>query len=152
MPDLLAGTVVKAEDTPRTKSARGDSSFTATITGFGVGTTSGTYEEGAVVIVAPTTGRIKIHTAARMTNSSTGGTLVAPEIRAGDVIGSGTAVQTIGDGHGVSHYGASFARCGAATFVEGLTPGASYNVRLLHRASANTATIALRELIVEPAT
>jgi hypothetical protein len=41
---------------------------------------------------------------------------------------------------------------GATTFVNGLTPGASYNVRLLHRVSANTGTIALRELIVEPAT
>lgn len=152
MPDLLAGTTVKALDTPPTVSARGDSSFTATNTSFDVTTTGGTYEEVGVVIVAPTSGRVKIHTSARLLNSSTGGTLVSPQIRTGDVIGGGTEVQSVGDGHGVSHYGNSFARLGATTLVDGLTPGESYNVRLLHRASANTATIALRELIVEPAT
>jgi hypothetical protein len=152
MPDLLAGTTVKALDTPPTVSARGDSQFTATNTLFDVLTTTGTYEEVGVPFVAPTSGRVKIHTAARLLNSSTGGTLVSPQIRTGATIGEGAEVQAVGDGHGVSHYGASFARMGATTFVNGLTPGASYNVRLLHRVSANTGTIALRELIVEPAT
>lgn len=153
MGDLLAGTTVMGLDTPPTKSDRGDSSFTATNTVFGTSSTGGTYEEVAVVFTAPTTGRVVIHTAARMTNSASGnGTLVSPEIREGATIGSGTAVQSVGDGQGVSNYTGAFVRAGATTYVEGLTPGSAYNVRLLHRASAGTATIALRELIVEPAT
>ena len=152
MGDLLAGSTVMGLDTPPTESDRGDSSFTATNTVFGVTTTGGTYEEVAVVFTAPTTGRVAIHTAARMTNSGANGTLVSPEIREGATIGSGTAVQSVGDGHGVANYTGTFVRAGATTYVEGLTPGNAYNVRLLHRATAGTATIALRELIVVPAT
>ncbi|MGH8965045.1 MAG: hypothetical protein ACRDXB_06915 [Actinomycetes bacterium] len=150
MPDLLAGTTVRAMDFPEAVSDRGDSSFSATITTYGTTASSGTYEEVGVAFMAPTSGRILILTAARMTNSSTDGTLVSPETRTGSTIGSGVAWETIGDGHGVSHYGANFARIGVSHFMGSLTPGDPYNVRLLHRVSGGTGTFALRELTVVP--
>jgi hypothetical protein len=151
MPDLLAGTTVRGLDFPKAVSDRGDTSFDATNTTFGTASTGGTYDEVGVVFTAPTSGRVAIHTAARLKNTAAGnGTLAAPEIRIGSTIGSGTAVQAIGDGHGVADYSGAFSRQGATTYVEGLTPGSSYNVRLLHRVSAGTGSIALRELIVVP--
>lgn len=150
MPDLLPGTIVLAADTPVTVSAQQGTSFDATTTTYDVTSTAGGYADCAVVFVAPTSGRVIIHTSARMINSvSTSGTLVAPETRTGGTVGSGTVVESATDNSGASHYGSTFARSGAAHLLTGLTPGATYNTRLLHRASANTATIALRELIVQ---
>ncbi|MFD0853020.1 hypothetical protein ACFQ07_12345 [Actinomadura adrarensis] len=153
MPDLLAGTKILALDTPPTVSATAGISFTTNGVAFTVGSiTGGTYADCAVVFTAPTTGRVKIHVSARLINAGTSGTLIATETREGDVIGSGDAVEIASDALGVSHYGASFARLGACHLLSGLTPGASYNTRILHRVSASSGDIALRELIVEPAT
>ncbi|WUI00199.1 hypothetical protein OHR68_43155 [Spirillospora sp. NBC_00431] len=151
MPDLLAGTIVRGQDFPRAVSDRGDISFDATNTSYGTASTGGTYEEVGVAFTAPTSGRVMIFTTARMVNSgATAGVLVAPETRTGSTIGSGTAVESIGDGHGVSHYGSTFARMGAAHYLEGLTPGSTYNTRLLHRVVSGTGSFALRELTVVP--
>lgn len=152
MPDLLAGQVVTALDTPPTVGAAESASFDVAITSFGTASSGGTYNQVAVVFTAPTTGRVKIHIGARMINSATSGTLIAPETRAGSTIGSGTVFEAASDAISVSHYGAAFARSGACHFLTGLTPGASYNTRILHRCSSSSGTIANRELIVEPAT
>lgn len=151
MPDLLAGTTVKALDTPPAVSDRGDTSYDATNTTYSTDFVLGTYEDVAVAFTAPTSGRVMIFTTARMVSSgATSGVLVAPETRTGATIGSGTVVETIGDGHGVSHYGSTFARIGASHIVSGLTPGDPYNTRLLHRVVSNTGSFALRELTVVP--
>lgn len=155
MPDLLAGTTVLALDTPPTQVSVVSSSFTATAITFGTATTGGTYTDCAVVFTAPTTGRVKIHTSARLLNSgATSGSLISPETRAGGTIGAGSVVEAAADGGGASHYGSTFARVGVTHLLSGLTPGDVYNTRLLHRSSlvTETATIALRELIVEAAT
>lgn len=155
MPDLLAGTTVRAADTPPSVSATAGNSYDTNSSTYTTGSvTAGTYEECAVTFVAPTTGRVKITTVARLINSSTSGTLVAPETREGSVIGQGAVVEAASDGIGVSHYGNNFARSGVSHMLSGLTPGATYNTRLLHRVSnaVNSGSIALRELIVEPCT
>lgn len=129
-------------------------SFSATSTTYTTASTAGPYADCAVVFVAPPSGRVKVHTAARMVNTgATVGTLVSPEVRDGATIGAGTVIEGAGDGTGVSHYGTTFARSGADHLMTGLTPGTSYNARLLHRSTSGTetASIALRELIIEPA-
>lgn len=151
MPDLLAGTTVLALDTPVTVVNVQSASFNATITSYGTTASAGTYADCAVTFVAPTTGRVTISVSARcQNNDAASGALVAPETRTGGVIGSGTVVDAAADGNGVSHYGTTFSRLGITHLLTGLTPGSTYNTRLLHRASANTAAIALRELVVEP--
>lgn len=113
------------------------------------------YVHCGVTFVAPLTGRVEISTQARMVNeTATSGCLIAPETRTGSNIGSGSIVEAAADGSGTSNYGNTFARHGVNHILEGLTPGASYNTRLLSRTSvaAATATFALRELIVSPVT
>jgi len=129
-------------------------SFDTSITTYGTGSTGGSYATCGVVFTAPLSGTVKITSGARVENSSTtAGSLVAPETRTGSSIGSGTIVEAAADINGFSHYGSTFARGTASHLLVGLTPGATYTTRLLHRTSqtGTTATIALRELIVEPA-
>lgn len=155
MPDLLPGTTVLGLDTPPTQASAVSGSITATAITYGTAVTSGTYADCAVVFTAPTTGRVKIHTSARLLSSgATSGSLVSPETRAGSTIGAGTIVEAAADGGGASHYGSTFARVGVTHLLSGLTPGAVYNTRLLHRSSVvtETATFALREIVVEAAT
>jgi hypothetical protein len=152
MPDLLAGSTVRALDTTVTVSNAQGTSVATTSTTF---TTTGT--DCALTFVAPTTGRVKIHTAARMVMTpatSTGGAIIAPQTRTGGTIGGGTIFEDASDPIGPSHYGDSFSSIGRCHLLTGLTPGATYNTRLLMRTSnaAQTANFANRELIVEPST
>lgn len=149
MPDLLAGSIVRGLDSPPAVSSVADSSFDTTSTTYTTTASAGTYADCAVVWTAPTSGRVIIHVNARLINSTTGGTMVTAETRTGGTIGAGTVVDTTGD-RGPSHYGATFSRIGTTRMLSGLTPGATYNTRLLHRVTAGTGSIALRELIVEP--
>lgn len=151
MPDLLPGSTVTGLDTPRTVVDAQSASYTTVSTTY----TDAGATDCSVVFTAPTTGRVLIHTAARMVHqSTTSGCLLAPQTRTGGTVGGGTVVEDVSAATGPSHYGDNFARIGATHLLEGLTPGATYNTRLLHASSAagpNTATFALRELIVEPA-
>lgn len=150
MPDLLAGTIVKALDTPPTVFDDQSASFDFTSTTYTTASTAGSYVDCAVVFTAPTTGRVKISTSARLINTTaTGGALVAPETRTGGTVGSGTVVDAAADDASTAHYGTTFSRGGASHILSGLTPGSVYNTRLLHRASAGTGSAALRGLIVE---
>jgi hypothetical protein len=152
MPDLLAGSPITALDTPPSPSSVQGTTITTTSTTF-----VATGADCAVTFTAPTTGRVKLITSARMTNAAangTSGTLVAPETRLGSVVGSGTVVEAASDAIGPSHYGAAFSSITRTHLLTGLTPGAVYNSRLLIRTSntLDTASVANRELIVEPAT
>jgi hypothetical protein len=150
MPDLLAGSTMRALDTTVTVSNIQGASVTTTSTTY---TTSGA--DCAVVFVAPTTGRVLISINARLANSATNGTLISAQTRTGGTIGGGTVVEDASDAWCVSHYGGTaFERQGITHLLTGLTPGATYNTRLLMRGSVDTATAsyANRELIVWPAT
>lgn len=150
MPDLLPGTKVLGVDTPPAVSSVVDPSFSCTITAYGTTTSAGTYSDCAVVFTAPTSGRVVIHCAARLTNTASGnGTMVCVETREGDTVGSGTVVDAVGD-RGPSSYSGQLERPGTSRMLSGLTAGASYNARILHKVTAGTGSIALRELVVQP--
>ncbi|WP_432247717.1 hypothetical protein ACRAR1_07155 [Streptomyces sanyensis] len=150
MPDLLAGSTLLALDTPATVQASASASYDATSTTYTTTATGGSYSEVAVVFTAPTTGRVEISLAARLINSGSFGSLVTVEVRIGSTIGSGAVVDSALDNTGTSRYGTTFARSGITHLLSGLTPGASYNARLLHRVTGGTGSFAMRELIVKP--
>lgn len=152
MPDLLAGTPVQALDSPPTVWAAIADSYDFTSTSYATSSTAGTYADCAVVFTAPTTGRVKISTSGRLYNTTTAGTLLSPETRVGETVGSGTIVESAADASGIANYSGTFQRQGASHVLSGLTPGAVYNTRLMHKATSGTGRIALRELIVEPLT
>lgn len=155
MPDLLAGTTIKGTDTPPTVSDFQSPSFDATATTYTTASTAGTYADCAVVFTAPTTGRVIIHIASRMTNTQAGNAcVISAQIRTGSTVGGGTIFEDADDGRAARQSGTPFNRVGITHLLTGLTPGASYNARLLHKnsASGNTASFAQRELIVAPAT
>lgn len=137
-----------------TVSDQQSSSYDVLSTSYTTTASSGTYAHCQVIFTAPVTGRVEIKTSARMINdSATAGCLIAPETRAGGTPGSGSIVEAAADGLGPSNYGSTFSRQGVSHLLTGLTPGSVYNTRLLHKTSqsAQTATFALRELIVSPA-
>lgn len=150
MPDLLAGSTVRAADFPPAVADAETGNFTTTSVSYASSGT-GTYVDCAVVFTAPTSGRVKISLSARVLNSTTSGTLVSAETRLGDIIGSGTVVEAAADAHAVVGFGTNLHRLGVTHMLDGLTPGAVYNTRLLHKVNAaSTGTINQRELIVEP--
>lgn len=158
MPDLLAGTKVKAIDTPPTVSDSQTGLFTFTSTTYGVSVTSGTYADCGVAFVAPTTGRVLVKTVGFVRASVAGsGSIVAPVIREGATVGSGTVVVPADDMNGIQANGTGSntdgCRCSAEALIEGLTPGGVYNVRLEHRVNGSGAGSATRRtVIVAPAT
>ncbi|MFE7906502.1 hypothetical protein [Streptomyces albogriseolus] len=135
-----------------TVGAKANDGYEAKATSYTTAFTAGSYEHCGISWVAPLSGKVKITVGARVQNSSTAGSLVSPETRLGSTLGSGAIVETPTDSIGFSHYGVTYARGTAAHLLTGLTPGASYNTRLLHRCSVTgeTAYFAFREVIVEP--
>jgi len=154
VPDLLPGSTVRSLDTPPTVSDSQPDSYTFTNNTFGVATTGGTYADCGVAFVAPTTGRVIVDYAARITGSDGAAvTSLAFVVRTGATVGSGTDVHPADANEALQIVGTDQARFGASTLIEGLTPGASYNVRLEHVVSAgDTGTALRRSVIVAPAT
>lgn len=152
MADLLAGSTVQALDTPPTVADDDNQSYTFTNTSFGVTTTGGTYVDVGAAFVAPTTGRVAIHYGARMVNSTTGSTIISPHIRTGTTVGSGTDVDVADLDFSIAVQGTNTLQFGAARYLEGLTAGSDYNVRLEHRVTSGTGTALRRYVIVTPCT
>lgn len=150
MTDLLAGSTVKAGDFPPAQADSQTDSYSATSTSYTTATTAGTYNDCGVAFTAPTSGRVAIHTTARMTNSGANGTLVAPQVSSGSTIGAGTVFEAAADAGGVANYTGTFVRVGTTHMVTGLTAGSPYNVILLHRVVSGTGSFANREVIVQP--
>lgn len=156
MPDLLAGTTVKANDTPLTVFNEQVGAYTFTITTFGVGVTGGTYADCGVAFVAPTTGRVEIGWSGEGQNTTAASACeLSPFIRTGATVGAGTTVlaSVINNklrlvssaANGINH-------AGMTMIQSGLTPGTTYNVRLDHRVSGNTGTWTYRKVSVKPCT
>jgi hypothetical protein len=152
MSDLNAGSKVRALDTPPTVGNTQAGSFDFDATTYGTDHDAGSYADCGVAFVACSTGRALIWHAAQLDNSTTAATRVAPVVRTGSTVGSGSSVVAASDSNAIVGQGTDAARFGAAVFVEGLTPGDSYNVRLEHRTTAGTGTVSLRTVIVSPAT
>lgn len=155
MPDLAAGTPVKALDFPPT---------VAVTDGTGLANLANTaYAAGSpevgVSFVAPTTGRVIITVGAGVRNNVATGdrVFVAPQVLAGvDASGAEFLAPS------VPYYGVSsatgattsdFQYLSRAQLLDGLTPGAAYYARVMHAVTGgSTCDLAGRTLMVQPAT
>jgi hypothetical protein len=149
MSDLQAGSPITGTDVPGMVSNTEDTAQT--------GITSGTPAAGSpvcgVAFTAPTTGRVLVQFSAFVDNDTAAQvTYVTIEVREGSMVGSGTVVLAASDLNGFYHEGVNQVRGGMFHPVDGLTPGASYNVRLMHRVLGGTGTVDDRKVIVIPLT
>lgn len=153
MTDFLAGQTLTALHFPPTVSNTQNGLFTFNLTTFGIDADTGSYVDCGVAFVACATGRAVIHYAGDLDNDgASGATEVAPFVRTGSTVGSGTTVVAASSDDAIRNIGTSNVRYGAHRFVSGLTPGSSYNVRLEHRVSGGIGTIQRRIVTVEPCT
>lgn len=156
MSDFLAGQTLTALHFPPTVQDTENDTYQTTVTTFGVGTSGGTYSDCGVAFLGCATGRAVVHYSAVLQHASAAAaTEVAPVVRTGATVGSGTTVVAASTNNKLRSTAAaagSSERFGAALLVEGLTPGSDYNVRLEHRVSGGTGTITSRHVIVSPAT
>lgn len=151
MPDLLAGSTVRALDTPPAASDAQLDEFSFTITTYGTGSTSGTYVDCGVAFMAPTTGRVLLILSGEIHNSGLSTTRMAPVVREGPVIGSGPEIVPASNENSIANQGSnSFILASQVTLIENLNPGETYNVRLEHRVSGGTGTLRNRRVIVIP--
>lgn len=155
MPDLLAGTIVAALDTPPTVYAQDTTAIT------NISSTSyipGTPEVG-VTFIAPTTGRVMLSVGASMRNDAANSDRVAvtAEIRENDASGAVFLAATVFRGvatDGIPTAG-DYCTVGHTTLVTGLTPGGQYFARSMHikfGSVGTTGDIAMRDILVAPAT
>lgn len=153
MPDFLAGQTLTALHFPPTVSDTQNDQFQFDSTTFGIDADTGTYLDCAVVFMAGITGRVIVHYGADLDNSlTTASTNLAPVVREGGTIGAGASVVAADLANAIRNVGAEDRRYDSHLLVEGLTPGALYNVRLEHRVSAGTGVIQHRTVTVAPAT
>ncbi len=143
------------ESMPTESSGVFSGDFSWTITSYGITTSAGVYNECSVVWTAPQSGIVTLDFRSQLLNSATtNSTFVSPETREGAVVGSGTVVQAAADTRAMVSGTTSAApgQCwvGAFCTITGLTPGATYNSRLLHRVTAGTGRTLVREMIVRP--
>ncbi|HEX6686535.1 MAG TPA: hypothetical protein VF062_27435 [Candidatus Limnocylindrales bacterium] len=134
-----------------------DLRYTATNTTYGTAAVEpDRYVHCEVVFVAPESGRVIVHWSGALRNLSAAETPVAylsPEVRSGATPGSGGVVLPAHDARTVRCNFAGAAqtiRAGASHLLSGLTPGESYNARILHRVTSSTGEFFYRSLIVTP--
>lgn len=150
MPDLLAGSTVRALDTPPAASDTQLDSFSFTHTTYGIGSTSGTYVDCGTAFMAPTTGRVLVILSGQIVNSGAT-TRMAPVVREGPVIGSGAVIVPANDVNSITNQGNNADILAAqVALIENLSPGEVYNVRLEHRVSGGTGTLRNRRVVVIP--
>jgi hypothetical protein len=117
-----------------------------------------------VAFVAPPSGKVVVHWSGSMTQSINGGTtILAPEMKTGGTIGSGTLTGGAANGDRALtcsravNSAPGISQLNAANFAHytGLTSGATYNVRLLHcvdiAVGLATGNILFRQVMVVPA-
>lgn len=131
----------------------GDYSWTATT--YGITTTAGVYFSVDATFIAPASGQVDLKWRGQLLNSvATNQSFISPVVRAGAVVGAGATAFAASDttamicGTTSANPGQTFVE--SFTQVTGLTPFATYNVRLEHRVNAGTGRTLLGELIVTP--
>jgi len=118
------------------------------------GFTDTSYAPGAnvcsVVFTAPPSGRVTVCWSVRMETNTGDGVLVSAEVRSGDVIGSGGVVAAADDDYAVETAGVANGNDQKSNFrlVSGLTPGAKYHARLMHKVTAGNADLFSRQVLV----
>lgn len=132
----------RKRDIQNTSGTTTSTSYTETLTG---GTPC------ALTFVAPRSGKVDVHNTAQSVNSGATGTAVLSFIiRTGSTIGSGSTVLDAGDPGCALNQGTSNNRYTAVYPVEGLTPGATYNIRQQFKTNSGTATFSNKTLAVVP--
>lgn len=154
MPDFLAGQTLTPLHFPPTVTNFQAGSFTFNATTFGTDNDSGTYVDCGVSFVACATGRAMVLFGGSTDNSTAGAfTIMAPVIRTGGTVGSGTVFLAASDDEALSVGDVIAMRLGAPpVLLTGLTSGDTYNVRLEHRVSAGVGTLLRRRVTVAPCT
>jgi hypothetical protein len=112
-----------------------------------------------LTFMAPSSGSVLVrwHARMRLIVAAAARVLVAPETREGAVIGAGTIVQTITEDAALElgSPGAANGQLEAGMFrdINGLTPGATYNVLLMHKnanSAGGAAQVFARSIYVTP--
>jgi hypothetical protein len=128
-----------------------DDSFTFDSATFGVDADSGTYVTCGVDFIAPASGTVKIDFGGSLDHTGAAASVeVSPVVRTGAVVGSGSTILAASSDRCIRNEGTSDRRYDSHVFVEGLTAGSAYNVRLEHRTSGADATVKRRIVTVTP--
>lgn len=106
-----------------------------------------------LAFTAPASGRVKITWQADISHASTTGVSVVEwEIRAGNVVGSGTVTIAASDNDSIQSTGTTVATPQHHSFASGLTAGSPYNIQLIHyTAGVGNGTFGRRRITIEPA-
>ncbi len=126
---------------PTTNRSTGSTTFTSTLSPANICGTS---------FVAPTSGKVLVTWRCTLVNSGNNYTACSYRIATGSTVGSGTTFQDADDSRTVSTDTTTFEGQGAAEYVSGLTPGATYNVFLMHRVGGGTGSFLRRTAGVVP--
>lgn len=138
-----------------------DTTFTSSTTDE-VGFTSTSFIAGGapvgVAFTAPPSGKVKIDfTGQIQQNINSFACILSCEVKTGSTVGSGTLAGGAANsdralicGKAVVASGPSHMAATRAVFYSGLTPGASYNVRLMHCVDGGSGSIFNREIIIQP--
>lgn len=152
MPDLLAGTIINALDTPPVVSNTQTGTFTFNATAYGIDADTGTYVDCGVAFTAPTTGRVMVWFRSQLLNNTGGqSTFTSFVVREGSTVGAGASFLAAADSRALEHAGTDTPQQGTSEFVSGLTPGTVYNVRMEHRVTGGIGTLLNRQISVAPA-
>lgn len=102
--------------------------------------------------VAPTSGTVLVALRTQMQNSGVNYSGASFEVREGSTVGSGTVFLAGDDERAMSTTSTSGEGQGITDYVSGLTPGATYNVSIVHRTTngASTLTTLRRAISVIP--
>lgn len=151
MPNLTAGSVVYAADFPPSVY---DSDDTSNLNISSTTYIAGTPEVG-VVFTAPTTGRVELTIGGGLRDSSGANRVhLSPQVFLG-TSAAGTEIlapTVVTRGVGSPAESVNYMYYSRTTLLEGLTPGASYYARTMHKVSGGaTADIAARDISVAPA-
>lgn len=155
MPDIAAGHRLTTLDFLPTFYDEEEDSYSFTISTYGVAASAGTYIECGGTFVAPYTGKVLIsHNAQIRISSGSGSARVAPAVREGAVVGSGSAVLSADDDYSTNVTNTTaHRRHGVTRLLSGLVAGDTYNIRLEHAVSGGaTAETLRRSVTVAPAT
>lgn len=155
MPDLNAGSTVNSLDFPPTVYVQD----TTTISNLSNTTYDALSPEVGVFFLAPTTWRVKISIGGSLRNNAANSDRVAlaPQVWLGSTAGTEVLTPSVFRGvctDGIATAG-DFCTYGHTTLLTGLTPGSTYYARVMgikFGSAGSTVDIAMRDILVEPAT